>query len=154
MLAGNVARFERAYDDLTYAVSRAKKVCKAYRSCQSSSTAASQIPKEKPKRGRPKGSKDSKPRNHARSKSTCTVLDHDCKISGIHLSSDQLVTVEVTTAPKNCGCVEVDGRGDIIEMSSSDSFFSHDDCTGPAENSKVLADVQHSIPACWILPLP
>ena len=158
MLTNNVALFERAYDDLTEAVARAKKVCRNYTRRQSPSKVASKIPKESTKRGRPKGSKDSKPRNHKQSESTpagCELASHpesNRNTSGVQSSNDHLS--EVPALPNNGSDIGVDGYGDVKETSFSDSFFSHDDFNTPIVATITYPCAQHSMPACWILPLP
>ena len=156
--------FGRAYDDLTQAVARAKKICRSCTQLQNSAKAALNIPKEKNGRGRPKGSKDSKPRDQKQSKLTpaCRRLtshhERHSEISGEQLSNDHLV--EIPTAPSNLSSdLGVDGSGYTSEPSFSDSFFSHNDLTGPVEKfpveeSSSRAEAQHNTPACWILPLP
>ena len=60
--------FKEAYNELTAAVARAKKICQSVEICQKSSVAmsmdgqANKRGRPANKRGRPKGSKDSKPR--------------------------------------------------------------------------------------------
>ena len=146
------SKFSLAYDNLTKAVARAKQVCRIHAQQQSPAKIASknQIPQIQNKRGRPKGSKDSGPRNkkQSTSKSASSELalnqDHAC------------ISVKFNTS--NEGLIEASIEEEEIFCDYQQSLFDHlvfrSDVNDSFEQSTNDTDLEYSIPACWVFPLP
>ena len=144
------SKFSLEYDNLTEAVARAKKVCRLHAQQQSPVKIASKIPKIQNKRGRPKGSKDSKPRNKKQSTS---------KSASSELASNHdraCVSVEFNAA--NEGLIEYPIEAEEIfrdyQPSLFDSLVFQSEADDSTEQPTIYTDLHNSIPDCWAFPLP
>jgi hypothetical protein len=174
--------YEKAYDDLTKAVARAKRVCRGkheFPYFHDATTTIAPTPSTKPTRGRPKGSKTSKSRmkqNKAQPRNSECVTS---KIEGsdVSLSFDSLTGTPKWEFPASCGNdFEVDGSLNASEISFALNHIDSQDASdqtfekafmscisGSLEENAILVDyrhissiqtMEHTVPECWNLPLP
>ena len=148
----------RAYDNLTEAVARAKKVCRIHAKLQSPIKVASKIPKMQNKRGRPKGSKDSKPRNKKQLTSQ-SALSNDPDFESLDLTLNQNHFCESGGSQSsheglNEDPIMAEGLIRDHDPSSLDSSSFRSEAVNSTEQSTICQDLQNSNPACWVLPLP
>jgi hypothetical protein len=182
VLKSTIEMYEKAYDDLTKAVARAKRVCRgkhAFPCFHDAATTIAPTPSTKPTRGRPKGSKTSKPRIK---QSKAQLRNSECVTSKIEgndatFSFDSLTRIPKRELLASCGnSFRVDGSLNASEISFAQNHIDSQDRLGetfgkafmpcvsdslgenaiPVDSRHMpsIQTMEQTVPECWNLPLP